>query len=172
MRKTLAQSLLLYSVAAVIVLIVARGVAWQQVIEAIRRANLRILLGASLGGFACWFVGETLLYSRLFSYFHRPPTGNFELLQTTAAVYFLQIVNSLVASSALALFLHTRKGNSAQVVMQRLFDIVMRLGRGKAAAHWIFGRSGAVRSTGSCRIRLTARTSPQPGATDAALGRD
>ena len=48
------------------------------------------------------------MYSRLFSYFHGP-TGALELLPTMAAVYFLQIVNSYVASGAFVLFLHARK---------------------------------------------------------------
>jgi uncharacterized membrane protein YbhN (UPF0104 family) len=48
------------------------------------------------------------LYSRLFSYFH-DRTGALELAPTMAAVYFLQIVNSYVASGAFVLFLHARK---------------------------------------------------------------
>ncbi len=48
------------------------------------------------------------MYSRLFSYFHGP-TGEMELLPTMAAVYFLQIVNTYVASGAFVLFLHARK---------------------------------------------------------------
>jgi uncharacterized membrane protein YbhN (UPF0104 family) len=69
---------------------------------------LWIFAGASLGGFLCWFIGETVLYSRLFSYFHAP-TREVELLPTMAAVCFLQIVNSYVASGAFVLFLHVRK---------------------------------------------------------------
>lgn len=71
-------------------------------------ATLWIFVIASIGGFLCWFVGETVLYSRLFSYFHAP-TGACEVLPTMAAVYFLQIVNSYVASGAFVLFLHARK---------------------------------------------------------------
>ncbi len=108
MRKTLLQSILLYAIAGTIVWLVARGVSWREIARAIDRANPWMLIGASLGGFACWFTGETLLYSRLFTYFHRR-TSFSELLPTVAAVYFLQVVNSLVASGALALFLHTRE---------------------------------------------------------------
>lgn len=108
MRKTLLQSLLLYTIAGAIVWYVARGASWREIAAAIGRANPWMLIGASLGGFACWFAGETLLYSRLFGYFHRR-TSFAELLPTVAAVYFLQVVNSLVASGALALFLHTRE---------------------------------------------------------------
>ncbi len=97
-----------YAVAAAIVCYAARGVSWRQVAGAGSHATLWIFAIASLGGFLCWFIGETVLYSRLFSYFHAP-TGEVELLPTMAAVYFLQIVNSYVASGAFVLFLHARK---------------------------------------------------------------
>ncbi len=77
-------------------------------VAATSHATLWIFVLASLGGFLCWFIGETVLYSRLFSYFHGP-TGEIELLPTMAAVYFLQIVNTYVASGAFVLFLHARK---------------------------------------------------------------
>ena len=108
MRKTLLQNLITYALAGGIVWFVARGVSWEHVIDAGSRATLWLFVGASLGGFFCWFLGDAILYSRLFSYFHGP-TGARELLPTMAAVYFLQIVNSYVASGAFVLFLHTRK---------------------------------------------------------------
>src|ERR1700730_9313809 len=76
--------------------------------DAASRATFWLFAVASLGGFLCWFVGETILYSRLFGYFHGA-TRPRELLPTMAAVYFLQIINSYVASGAFVLFLHTRK---------------------------------------------------------------
>jgi uncharacterized membrane protein YbhN (UPF0104 family) len=102
------QNLVAYAIAAAIVCYAARGVSWRQVVEVGSHATLWIFVVASLGGFLCWFIGETVLYSRLFSYFHGP-TGAFEVLPTMAAVYFLQIVNSYVASGAFVLFLHSRK---------------------------------------------------------------
>ena len=108
MRKTVLRNLVTYAIAAAIVWYVARGVSWRQVADAASRATIWLFICASLGGFLCWFVGETILYSRLFSYFHGP-TGSLELLPTMAAVYFLQIINSYVASGAYVLFLHTRK---------------------------------------------------------------
>jgi hypothetical protein len=107
-RKTVVQNLVAYAIAAAIVCYAARGVSWRQVAGAGSHATLWIFVIASLGGFLCWFIGETVLYSRLFSYFHAP-TGEVELLPTMAAVCFLQIVNSYVASGALVLFLHARK---------------------------------------------------------------
>jgi len=108
MRKPLVQNLIAYAIAAAIVCYAARGVSLTQVVDATSHATLWIFVTASLGGFLLWFIGETVLYSRLFSYFHGP-TGAVELLPTMAAVYFLQIVNSYVASGAFVLFLHARK---------------------------------------------------------------
>ena len=108
LRKPLAQNLIAYAIAAAVVWYAARGVSWRQVVDATNHATLWIFVLASLGGFLCWFIGETVLYSRLFSYFHGP-TGEIELLPTMAAVYFLQIVNTYVASGAFVLFLHARK---------------------------------------------------------------
>jgi uncharacterized membrane protein YbhN (UPF0104 family) len=97
-----------YAIAAAIVCYAARGVSWRLVVEATSHATLWIFVLASVGGFLVWFIGESVLYSRLFSYFHGR-TGAIELLPTMAAVYFLQIVNSYVASGAFVLFLHARK---------------------------------------------------------------
>jgi uncharacterized membrane protein YbhN (UPF0104 family) len=108
MRKTAVQNLIVYAVAAAIVGYAARNVSWGRVADASSHATLWLFLCASLGGFLCWFIGETILYSRLFSYFHGP-TRLRELLPTMAAFCFLQIVNSYVATSAYVLFLHTRK---------------------------------------------------------------
>ena len=108
MRKAIVRNCVSYAIAAAIVCYAARGVSWRQVAGAGSHAALGIFAIASLGGFLCWFIGETVLYSRLFSYFHAP-TGEVELLPTMAAVYFLQIVNSYLASGAFVLFLHARK---------------------------------------------------------------
>jgi Lysylphosphatidylglycerol synthase TM region len=102
------QNLITYAVAAAIIWYAARGVSWTAVADAASRARLWLFVAASLGGFLCWFAGETLMYSRLFSYFYGP-TEPRELLPTMSAVYFLQIINSYLASSAFVLFLHTRK---------------------------------------------------------------
>jgi uncharacterized membrane protein YbhN (UPF0104 family) len=107
-RKPLVQNLIAYAIAVAIVCYAARGVSFRQVVDATSHATLWLFVLASLGGFLCWFIGETVLYSRLFSYFHGP-TGEIELLPTMAAVYFFQIVNTYVASGAFVLFLHARK---------------------------------------------------------------
>jgi uncharacterized membrane protein YbhN (UPF0104 family) len=108
LRKTVLQNLVIYGFAAAIVYYAARSVSWTRVVDALSHATLWLFLGASLGGFVCWFVGDTILYSRLFSYFHGS-TGARELVPTMAAVYFLQLINSYVASGVYVLFLHARK---------------------------------------------------------------
>lgn len=108
LRKTVLQSLVAYAIAAAIVWYAARGVSWSQVADAASHATLWLFVAVSLGGFLCWFIGETIVFSRLFSYFHAPTTG-LELLPVMAAVYFLQTINSHIASGALVLFLHARK---------------------------------------------------------------
>ena len=107
-HRAAVQNLLAYTIAVAIICYAARGVSWTDVIDATGQASPWIFVLASLGGFLCCFLGETILYSRLFSYFHGP-TGAIELLPTMAAVYFLQIVNSWVAGGAFVLFLHARK---------------------------------------------------------------
>src|ERR1700683_2594253 len=104
-RKPLVETLIAYAVATAIVCYAARGASLRQIANATSNATLWLFIVASLGGFLCWFLGETVLYSRLFSYFHGP-TGEIELLPTMAAVYFLQIVNTYFASGAFVLFLH------------------------------------------------------------------
>jgi uncharacterized membrane protein YbhN (UPF0104 family) len=107
-RKRALQNLIAYMVAAAIVYFAARSVSWRQMVDVSGHATVALFVGAILGGFLCWFVGDTFLYSRLFSYFHGP-TGARELLPTMASVYFLQLINSYVASGAYVLFLHARK---------------------------------------------------------------
>jgi uncharacterized membrane protein YbhN (UPF0104 family) len=107
-RRTVLQNFVGYAIAAAIIWYAARGVSWRQVIVAGSHATLWMFAVASLGGALYWFIGETVLYSRLFSYFHGP-TGARELLPTVAAVYFLQIANSYVAAGAFVLFLHVHK---------------------------------------------------------------
>src|ERR1700730_3103297 len=107
-RRTLAHNAVAYAIAIAMVWYAARGVPWTQIAGAVDHATLWLFICASCAGFLCWFIGETILYSRLFSFFHGP-TRSFELLPTMSAMYFLQIVNSWVASSALLLFLHSRK---------------------------------------------------------------
>ncbi len=107
-HKSVLRNLVAFAVAGAIVYWGARSVSWSQVADASDHATLWLFLVASLGGFLCWFVGETILYSRLFSYFYGP-TEVRELLPTMASVYFLQLINSYVASGAYVLFLHVRK---------------------------------------------------------------
>jgi uncharacterized membrane protein YbhN (UPF0104 family) len=108
MRKTVLQNLAAYCIAGLIIAYLLRGISLKQVTDSIGHANLWIFVPASLASFLCWFLGETLLFSHLFSYFHRR-TRFLELIPANAAQYFLQVINMMVAGGALVLFLHQRK---------------------------------------------------------------
>ena len=108
MHKRALQAVIAYTLAVGIVYYAARSVSWSRVLDASSEVSLWLFLGASVGGFLCWFIGDTLQYSRLFSFSHGRTAAR-ELLPTMASVYFLQLINSNVAGGAYALFLHTRK---------------------------------------------------------------
>jgi len=129
MRKSVLQNLLVYCAAGAIVWYVARGVPIADFIRSFGAANLWLFIPVSLTGFLIWFVGETLLFSRLFTYFHKPTTFR-EMIPANAAQYFLQLVNLAVAGGALAFFLHRRKGvpwlaAGCTLLFQGLLDIAL-----------------------------------------------
>lgn len=108
---TLVRNAAAYGIAAAIIWYEVRGLDLHELLRIIGSANLVWLVPATLISFAVWFLGENLLFSRLFSYFHAQ-TGYKELLPATATAYFLQLVNTLASGGALVLFLHRRKGAS------------------------------------------------------------
>jgi uncharacterized membrane protein YbhN (UPF0104 family) len=90
-------------------------------------ANLWIFIPASVGSFTVWFVGETFLFAILFSYFHKR-TSFREMLPANAAQYFLQLINTAVAGSALVMFMNRRKGvvwlsGGCTLIFQALLDL-------------------------------------------------
>lgn len=103
------KNLLAYAVALAIVVFVARGISFDDLAQALGRAKLYLFTPARVSSFACFFFGETLLFSWLFTYFNAP-IGYREMLPANAAQYFLQVVNAAVAGGALVAFLHRRKG--------------------------------------------------------------
>ncbi|MHB8382116.1 MAG: lysylphosphatidylglycerol synthase transmembrane domain-containing protein [Candidatus Binataceae bacterium] len=108
MRWSLSRRLLAYAAVALLLWYSMRGIRLSDTLAALRRADLLIFLPISLAGFLIWFFGETLLFARLFSYFHKP-TRFRELLPANAGFYFLQLVNLTIANSALMFFLNQRK---------------------------------------------------------------
>jgi len=107
-RNPWIQNLAIYGLAFGIIYYLARDVPIDQLLANFRLAHLWIFIPACVGSFAIWFVGETVLYSRLFTYFHSKTTFR-EMIWPNAAQYFLQLVNLAVAGSALVLFVHRRK---------------------------------------------------------------
>lgn len=98
-----------YGVAFAITWYLARDIALSQLLHDFSMANLWVFVPASLGSFTVWFGGETLLFACLFSYFNAR-TSFREMLPANAAQYFLQLVNSALAGTALVMFMNRRKG--------------------------------------------------------------
>jgi Lysylphosphatidylglycerol synthase TM region len=126
MRRNLLHTLGAYGVAFGIIWYLARGIDPGQLARNLTMANLWVFLPACLGSFCVWFIGETLLFSSLFSYFHRR-TSFREMLPANAAQYFLQLVNLAVAGSALVLFMNRRKqvpwlAGGCTLIFQALLD--------------------------------------------------
>lgn len=103
------KTLLAYGAAGAIIWFVSRGISLAAIRNAISHAHLALFLCTTAAALAVWLLGETLLFSRLFTYFHRR-TGFREVLIPNATQYFLQIVNLAVAHSAMILLLSRRKG--------------------------------------------------------------
>jgi uncharacterized membrane protein YbhN (UPF0104 family) len=105
------RNLLAYAIAIAIILFVARHTSIGALARSLYAANLRLFIPVCAAAFACWFLSETFLFAKLFSYFHGRTTFR-ELLLPNAAQYFLQIVNAVVAGSAMVFFINRRKGVS------------------------------------------------------------
>jgi uncharacterized membrane protein YbhN (UPF0104 family) len=88
---------------------IARGLTLHRLLKTFESANLWLFIPANVISFFIWWLGDTLLFAALFSFFHKK-TRFRELLPATAAQYFLQAVNILAADSALVVFLNRRKG--------------------------------------------------------------
>ena len=130
--------LVAYGLAVSIIFFLAYGIPLNQFLSAIRHANAVLFLLACLGSLAFWFLGETVLFSKLFSYFH-VPTSFREMLPGNAAQYFLQAVNQVAGGTALVLFMRRRKGiplfsAGATMVFLALIDILVMALMGLVAA--------------------------------------
>jgi len=126
MPRRLIHTLAAYGVAIAVIAYLARDVAPAQLVHNFSMANLWLFVPASAGSFAVWFGGETLLFACLFSYFHAR-TSFREMLPANAAQYFLQLVNTAVAGTALVMFMNRRKGvpwlaGGCTLIFQALLD--------------------------------------------------
>ncbi|MGH9355636.1 MAG: lysylphosphatidylglycerol synthase transmembrane domain-containing protein [Terriglobia bacterium] len=136
--STWVRRLLAYGLAASIIFFLARGIPLQQFASAIRHANAPLFLLACLGSLVFWFLGENILLSKLFSYFHTP-TSFREMLPGNAAQYFLQAINQVAGGTALVLFMRRRKGvplfsGGATMVFLALIDLQVMALMGLVAA--------------------------------------
>ena len=126
MRRSTLYTVAVYAVALGIIWYLARGIAPAQLLSGFSMADLRVFIPACAGSFSIWFIGETFLFASLFSYFHTR-TSFREMLPASAAQYFLQLVNTAVAGSALVMFMNRRKGvpwlaGGCTLIFQALLD--------------------------------------------------
>lgn len=97
-----------YALGMVIVLWVARGISMSRLIHDLARARLAMFIPVCLSSVIIWVAGDTWLYARLISYFHRP-TSSRELLPAMIVHEFIQALNGVAAGTALALMIQRRK---------------------------------------------------------------
>lgn len=132
------RDVLAYGLAGGILIFLARGTSLSQFEKILHQANPWWFFLACAGSFAFWFLGETVLYSKLFSYFH-VRTSFREMLPGNAAQYFLQAVNQVAGGAALVLFMRRRKGvplfsGGATLVLLGFVDFFVMALMGLAAA--------------------------------------
>jgi uncharacterized membrane protein YbhN (UPF0104 family) len=126
MPRWLLHTLGAYVLAFAIIWYLARDIQPSLLLRNFSMANLWLFVPASLGSFAVWFGGETLLFALLFSYFNTRVSFR-EMLPANAAQYFLQLINSALAGTSLVLFMNTRKGvpwftGGCTLIFQALLD--------------------------------------------------
>jgi uncharacterized membrane protein YbhN (UPF0104 family) len=98
-----------YTVAALIIWILARGIPLAQLTRDLLHARLALFIPVAMASLVFWIVGDSVIYARLFSYFH-VPTRFREILPGAATHEFLQVVNGVAAGTSLAWFVQMRKG--------------------------------------------------------------
>lgn len=108
-KQSIAQDFVIWGIALLCLWWVTRGLSLDRLAGTFQAARLWMFVPANVASFFLWWLGDTLIFSILFSFFHRK-TGFRELLPATAAQYFLQAVNILAADGALVVFLNRRKG--------------------------------------------------------------
>jgi uncharacterized membrane protein YbhN (UPF0104 family) len=106
--KIVGEHVLVYAFALGVVWYESRGMSPAKEVRDLADANLWLLFAATGLSFLIWLFGENLIFARMFTHFHED-TGFWEVFPATAAAYFLQVVNSLVANGPLMIFLHRRK---------------------------------------------------------------
>lgn len=108
-RRRVARALAGWAVAGAIIVWLARGIPFGTLAASLRQAQLALFLAVMLASFLGWFFGETLLFSRLFTYLQSSITW-LEMLPMTATLYFTQVVNGALAGGVFTVLIHRRKG--------------------------------------------------------------
>jgi uncharacterized membrane protein YbhN (UPF0104 family) len=133
-----ARQALAYGLAAVIIGYLARGTSWRQFEAVLHHVNAWEFLAATAASFACWFLGDTLAYARVFSYFHGEVSFR-EMLPANASHYFLQAINSVAGGAALAFLMSAQRrvsvlSSGATLAFLGLVDLLVMAWSGLAVA--------------------------------------
>jgi uncharacterized membrane protein YbhN (UPF0104 family) len=107
--QAIVDNAIIWSVAALCIWWVSRGLSFEAFIKALHGAKIWLFVLVNIISLLFWWLGDTVVFSTLFSFFHKK-TGLRELLPATAAQYFIQAINILAADGALIVFLNRRKG--------------------------------------------------------------
>jgi uncharacterized membrane protein YbhN (UPF0104 family) len=108
-RQIVVQDAVIWTIAGLCIWWVSRGVSFDQFLQALHRARIWLFVLVNVLSLFLWWLGDTVLFAALFTFFHEK-TRFRELLPATAAQYFIQAINMLAADGALIVFLNRRKG--------------------------------------------------------------
>src|SRR5258708_13843195 len=98
-----------YTVAALIIWIVVRGIPPAQLARDLLHARLALFIPVAMASLVFWIIGDTATYPRRSSYFH-VPTGFRYMLPRPATHEFLHVLNGVAAGTSLARLVRMRKG--------------------------------------------------------------
>ncbi|HJU11529.1 MAG TPA: YbhN family protein [Candidatus Binataceae bacterium] len=107
-KQTVIQEALIWGLALLCIWWITRGLSFGKLLSIFKGSKVWMFVGANVLSFFVWWLGDTLLFATLFSFFHSR-TSFRELIPATAAQYFLQAINILAADGALVIFLNRRK---------------------------------------------------------------
>jgi uncharacterized membrane protein YbhN (UPF0104 family) len=108
-KKAIFRDIVIWSIALLCIWWIGRGITVDKLLTIFKDSKLWLFLLVNIVSFFIWWLGDTLLFATLFSFFHKK-TSFRELLPATAAQYFLQAINIVAADGALVVFLNRRKG--------------------------------------------------------------
>lgn len=99
----------LYLIALGLLIWLAKDVPGREFRRSLTHANPWLFVPVAALSVVLWLLGESFLYSRLFTYFHCDTTFG-DMVPVIAAQELLQVVNSVAAGTTFVSLVHRRKG--------------------------------------------------------------